>query len=272
MAESGGSRSLDLVYTPSEHYGVVFAERDVARRTAQVWHAVQESTTWGEFRTAMPTADWEQLVDNREGDIPADDTPFTPDDVSWGHDGDYLGPWPPAEEWRWFPEDLIDKYGGAVDWANANYDELNIPGDAADEIAEELLARGHQVERTTNGDLNYWLLSMWGDPGVSTRLPLFLELRRAYESAQGGVGFRYRVDTAEAEGDEDTEAENTRSAKRPTRQPIFMLSAEGKTDEELAEEAYAAVQKWREAQARGEEFQPVLDLKLTPPESGGAEA
>jgi hypothetical protein len=58
---------------------------------------------------------------------------------------------------EWFPEDLIDKYGGEVDWANPNYDNLFLPGDAADEIADELRVRGHRVEKTLTGDLPYWL-------------------------------------------------------------------------------------------------------------------
>ena len=174
VAASEESRGLDLVYTLSTHFGVVFAERDVARRTAQVWHAVQDSKTWGEFRTAMPPADWEEVINpdweevisQRGGDIPPDGTPFTPDDVAWGDDGWYLGPWLPEEEVRWFPEDLIDKYGGEVDRDNPNYDQLFLPGDAADEIAEELRARGHRVEKTFTGDLNYWLSSTYDDAGL----------------------------------------------------------------------------------------------------------
>ncbi len=59
----------------------------------------------------MP-ADWEQVLDQREADIPSDNTALTSDDVAWGGDGWYLGPWLPEEEVEWFPEDLIDKYGG----------------------------------------------------------------------------------------------------------------------------------------------------------------
>ena len=153
VAESEVSPGFDIVYTPSEYFGVVFAERALARRTAQVWRAVQESTTWGEFRTAMPAADWEEVVNRLDDDVPPDDTPFTPGDVGWGADGWYLGPWLPEEEVEWFPDDLIDKYGGEVDWANPNYDQLFLPGDAADEIADELRARGHHVEKTLTGDL-----------------------------------------------------------------------------------------------------------------------
>jgi hypothetical protein len=54
VAKSDEPSGLDLVYTPSVNFGVLFAERDVARRVAQIWRAVDGSTTWGEFRAAMP--------------------------------------------------------------------------------------------------------------------------------------------------------------------------------------------------------------------------
>jgi hypothetical protein len=94
VAQSEESPRLDLVYTPSEIFGVLFAEREVARRTAQIWRAVEESTTWGEFRAAMPAADREQVVERREDDIPPDDTPFSADDVGWGIDAHMPPPSP----------------------------------------------------------------------------------------------------------------------------------------------------------------------------------
>ena len=45
------------------------------------------------------------------------------------------------------------------------------------------------------------------------------------------------------------------------RELISMLSAEGKTAEQLADEAWQAVQAHRAAKARGEPFHPVLDLR-----------
>jgi hypothetical protein len=154
----------------------------------------------------MPATDWEQLVELWDGwyesdvPIPPDDTPFTPDDVGWGDDGYYLiSPWLPEVEREWFPEDLIDKYGGEVEWANANYDQLFLPGEAADDIAEELRARGHQVEKTINGDLNYWL-EWCGDPGVSQ--------------------------TSEP------------TASSSTRRPISLISTEGKSKDQIKAEAW----------------------------------
>jgi hypothetical protein len=43
-----------------------------------------------------------------------------------------------------------------------------------------------------------------------------------------------------------------------------MLSTEGKSNEQLAHEAWEAVEKYREAKARQETFQPVLDLSPEP--------
>jgi hypothetical protein len=37
-----------------------------------------------------------------------------------------------------------------------------------------------------------------------------------------------------------------------SRRPIFMISAEGKSKEQLSREAWAAIQKWQEAQANQE--------------------
>jgi hypothetical protein len=47
-----------------------------------------------------------------------------------------------------------------------------------------------------------------------------------------------------------------------------MLSPEGKTPEQLAHEAFQALQRWRELKGQGREaeFEPVLDLKPTPEE------
>ena len=143
MADSARSPGLDLVYTPSEYFGVVFAKRDIAGRTAQVWRAVQGSATWGEFRAAMPAADREEVINQLGEDIPCDDSRFDPENVAWGDDGDFIGPWPPSDALDWFPEDLIDKYGGEIDWDNPNHNQLFLPREAADDIADELRARGH---------------------------------------------------------------------------------------------------------------------------------
>lgn len=153
---------MDIVYTPDCYFGVLFAERDVARRAAELWRAVAESTTWGEFRRRIHPDDWAEIaeqLDDRERDLPPEDAPFSADDLPvWGDDGWYVGLWPPEESVRWFPQALLDRYDGHTDSDNPNRDQLFLPSEYAEEIAEELRAGGHRVEKTVTGDLPEWLI------------------------------------------------------------------------------------------------------------------
>jgi len=161
MTEEIEEMGLDIVYAPNSYFGVIFAERALAKRVAQIARAMNESTTWGEFRKAMPVEDWEEVVRRRK--IPADDdTPFSPEAFGWGNDGWIIGPWPPEETLKWFPEDLIERYDGEVDQSGDCYDHLFLPAEAADAIAEELRARGHRVEKTLTGDLPDWDRYVYG--------------------------------------------------------------------------------------------------------------
>lgn len=40
--------------------------------------------------------------------------------------------------YAWFPEDLIEKYGGSAGLTGPTYDQLYFPNGVADDIAEEL--------------------------------------------------------------------------------------------------------------------------------------
>jgi hypothetical protein len=199
------AESLDIVYTPHSYCGVVFAERALAKRVAQIARAVNESKNWGEFRKAMPAEDWEEVVVQRDV-IPANDIPFSPEAFGWGEDGWFTGPWPPQEALDWFPKDLIEKYGGRADTAGPNYDHLFLPGDAVDAIAEELRARGHRVEKTLTGDLPDWLSYIYDDPAVPQS--------------------------------------ETTSPSSSERRPIFIISTEGKSKEQIKAEARTAYQKY----------------------------
>jgi hypothetical protein len=91
--------------------------------------------------------------------VPDDDEPFPGDGFEYGNgDGYFIGGWPTEDELRWFPDDLIEKYNGNADYTGPNYDQLYFPEDVdADAIAEELLPRGHKVEKTETGDLSDWI-------------------------------------------------------------------------------------------------------------------
>jgi hypothetical protein len=47
--------------------------------------------------------------------------------------------------------------------------------------------------------------------------------------------------------------------EKPYKERLFLIDTEGKTDEEVAEEAWEAIERYREAQAKGEDFRPVID-------------
>lgn len=152
---------MDIVYRPGIGSNgvdsVVFAERQRAERVAQISDALENSTTWGEFRRALPAGEWEQrfqaYYDDAEEQPPADEDPFDAEEIPGYTEGDYPE-WLRQVQLEWFPRDLIVKYGGAVGVTVHNGPVLDLPGDKAEQIAADLRALGHTVERS---DLNFEL-------------------------------------------------------------------------------------------------------------------
>ena len=142
---------MDIVYRVGGdgYEGALFAERDSAERVAQIRQALRESTTWGEFRSALPDDEWEDDLQYRFefDEDPADDEPFHRDLVPGYADGDYPE-WLRQSQLDWMPRELIEKYAGEVSTTVLNGDVLDLPGHRAEEIAEDLRAMGHSVERT----------------------------------------------------------------------------------------------------------------------------
>ncbi|ORV47817.1 hypothetical protein AWC02_08220 [Mycolicibacter engbaekii] len=139
---------MDIVYrvipgSPT----VTFAERGSAEYVAHIWRALLQSKTWGELKRNLPDGDWEDQFlpwfEDREEDIPADGDLFTTDDAP-----DYYPPWLAQEQVDWFPEELIKKYDGDIGTSVHDGEFLSLPADKADEIAADLRALGHTVERT----------------------------------------------------------------------------------------------------------------------------
>lgn len=147
---AGYTGPVDLVYQVNEDSGgVVFADREKALYVAQIYEAL-DSKTWGEFRAKLPAGGWQEFVEHwsgedEEGNL-VDDFP----DGSAPFDGCYMETGYP--EWLantavyWFPKDLVEKYGGWVDHNMASDDSLWLPGDQAEEIADDLRALGCTVE------------------------------------------------------------------------------------------------------------------------------
>lgn len=142
---------------------VVFAERNRAERVSQIKTALENSSTWGELRSALPEGEWEDhfQVDCGGDDEPLDQDAFCAyDDVPSYADGDYPE-WLRQVQLEWFPKDLIDKYGGQVT-STARGPVLDLPGDMAEQIADELRARGHTV-CTTDQEIGLRAILPTGD-------------------------------------------------------------------------------------------------------------
>lgn len=141
---------MDIVYrVGGDGYdSVLFAKRDSAEYVAQIRNALFTSRTWGEFRSKLPQGEWEdQFQDVFEGDATTDDDSFEPDSTPGFADGDYPE-WLRASQLDWFPEELIEKYGGTLCRTMLNGDALDLPADKAQQIADDLRAMGHRVQRT----------------------------------------------------------------------------------------------------------------------------
>ena len=134
---------MDIVYTiNTEGAGAVFAERAAAEESAQVWSALRESKTWGEFKAAMPPAEFATVLENMKLDDDEVDleSAFDPDEVP-GHADGLFPTCLQAKALRWFPEELIARYGEAA-LSTHDGEFLDLPANIADEVAEALrLAR-----------------------------------------------------------------------------------------------------------------------------------
>jgi hypothetical protein len=132
---------MDIVYRVDREE-VVFADRG---------RALEESKTWGELRRNLPDGEWEDhfqpFFDEYEEEVPGDDELFDSADAPGHGDGDYPA-WLAQEQLYWFPPELIKKYGGDVGSSVLNGEFLELPASEAEQIAEDLRAMGHTVERT----------------------------------------------------------------------------------------------------------------------------
>lgn len=138
---------MDIVYRVGGdgYESVLFADRASAEHVAQIRNALYQSKTWAEFKQNLPAGEWEDLESRLDDEL--EDGPFTADAIPGHADGDYPE-WLRQSQLDWFPEELIEKYSGEVGLTTLNGEVLDLPADRADEIADDLRALGHTVERT----------------------------------------------------------------------------------------------------------------------------
>ncbi len=142
---------MDILYTTSDEFeGAVFAERAKAESVARIYDACLTATTWGGFKSKLAPEEYAEVLENNDLDEAAIDPagPFDAAvDVTGFADGFYPA-WLHQDMLTWFPRDLVAKYGGEEALSLHNGEFLVLPADRADEIAADLVGRGHTVTRS----------------------------------------------------------------------------------------------------------------------------
>ena len=139
-----------LVYKIDAYAGedVIYATPERAAFHSQVMHALEDSTTWGEFRDAMPCEEYSRLLrevfDENDRPRPNESDAFSMDQIPGACDCDYPG-WLLQEMLHGvLPDDILEKYG--------QYGESFVSGpcvsirpDDLDEVNAELERRGYEL-------------------------------------------------------------------------------------------------------------------------------
>ena len=154
-----------LYFRQSPHMGtLVFAPPKRAELIDQLHRAIEESTTWGEFRRRVPkdeykelfadvfSTDPEELEEDEELREPGDREEFSCDVVPGYSDGDYP-PWVAAEMERYLPDSVIETYGKTDD-SMVNGSFLAIDAANREKVLEALKSEGFEV--VEREDLQFW--------------------------------------------------------------------------------------------------------------------
>ena len=171
--DTDGPHGLDIVYVADFYGDALFAESADAKLAADKCRAVANSAPWGEFRQAWPDSDFEWLEGRLESN-PPDDAEFSRSDVPPVGEGFPEDPWLPDVVVDWFPEDLIEKYGGKVGFTDGGY-HLTLPGQTAHltsppNCASEATSSRSQSTTSRNGFPTTTGKSIpgWSSPGGTT--------------------------------------------------------------------------------------------------------
>jgi hypothetical protein len=139
-----------LLYRVTEaNGGLVFAPPEIAQDNARLHQAIETSTTWEQFRKAIPPREYSEVVryafDLNGLPRPKGSDPFSSEKVPGWTDGDYP-PWLQQRMDEFLPEEVLEKFGNRSDtFLNGDFWFL----DPADEggICAMLRSLGWEVER-----------------------------------------------------------------------------------------------------------------------------
>lgn len=147
--------TLFYCVSPANH-GLVFATPERATEIDRLHCAILDSRTWGEFRNAMPTGEYEQIVsvvfDEAGEDRPEADEPFNSSAVPGYCDGDYP-PWLALEMEHVLPPAVLERFGR---WVETSINGWYVHFDPALEtdVVAMLTEAGYEV--VERGDLMFW--------------------------------------------------------------------------------------------------------------------
>lgn len=137
-----------IVYGPAagDSY-LVFIPEGLARELETIYAALATARTWGDLRAALPPYVFGEAVEQvaeDEQEAPADDAPFSQDELTALQEGDWPT-WPAQHQLEWMPrdiQDLTELVGNRVsgDW-------LEFPLEREGEIVAALKRHGYVLRR-----------------------------------------------------------------------------------------------------------------------------
>ena len=138
-----------LLYRVVPHNGgVVFATPDRAAYIAKLHEAINSSTTWGQFRKAIPRDEYSKIIHHSFDDMgerrPKSSDPFTGELVSGWSDGDYP-PWLQQEMDMYLPPEILERFGKSES-TSVNGSFWMIPSENIEAVCAALTALEWQLE------------------------------------------------------------------------------------------------------------------------------
>lgn len=122
----------------------VFAELSRAESVSAVHKAIESAATWRDFRTAIPPAEWDDIVEGWAADGTPEPEEAFDSEVLGGYSDGYYPSLLRADMLRVVPPDLAERFGSLLR-TTLDEDALEVLWEKADGLAEGLRCRGHEV-------------------------------------------------------------------------------------------------------------------------------
>ena len=128
---------------------LVFVPAALATELRETRRALAEAETWGDLRQRLPAHRFEEAVaqvaesvDGEEHDVPADNEPFSTDQLAAFGDGDWPT-WPAQHQLEWMPDDVQALAEPAENRFNGEW--LEFPPAREAEVVAALRRHGYEV-------------------------------------------------------------------------------------------------------------------------------